>query len=326
MADKRFDNQANGGRSVSAQNLNASVFTGDIGHLHLPPNQSRNLPRTFFHKCDRTDQMNDFKRGLEQHLSRKSKNSPFIVLVYGDEDEEHNMVVDRLHKERLPQLLNSEHSFKVVEWTEPPRPNENPDKYWEDFPVKDFVGRLEDGEKNTSRDKVLKLIRQHPGHLLVKISYHESHFTTLGGESLGRLFDPRHYLGGEQRMERLIKDWLGKLINFWKDWPEIGNGQMAICLVSLIRNSRRLWKIQNTDWLKKWGDDQQNRADHYSPSLLVLTKLQPIIMGDALNWCDTVEDDELKDQIKDVVNEIYKDNKGRPLPMGQLRNLVNKAR
>jgi hypothetical protein len=331
--------EAKGSRSIAAGVSNGPNFSGDIqGNVSIVSEKKREktpqekfadlLGRNrIYHKCDRTDQIEEFKTEFTDYADSRLTR-PLIVLVHGDEDEEHDLVINRICDKELPELLSTypnsvllQHDWKTVS----PKPHWKIKDYWEKFPEIDAPHSRGAQDTAGKRERILATIRQRASHLLVHVSLYETDFKDSGHQSQTGLFGLRRVFGGGPSIEKRITSTLDHLIEFWKEWPEIGNGQMVICLVRIARIPGRSRERPEDDWLKSWAKEHPAASDPLSPSLVVLTKLRPISDGDAKRWCEMVikehEGTDLEflfKQLKIWVSELYQSNNYQPLPMRQL--------
>jgi len=332
MAEEQRDIKAEGVRSVAGGILNAPVLTGDVkGNVYIstsPPGEPAGktgsiVSRKIFHICDRTPQVDDFDTGFELHLNSK-RSRPIIVIVHGDEEEEHDLVLERLSEDCLPKLLKNvnDTAVKPIKWHEPPTPHTSPEHYWKTISKLDhFVSSEIDGSSDV-KARVLARIPQITGNLLVQMSYYKDDFMSGGSSSLVRAFDPRSLFGKNRLLENRIITWLDNLINFWREWPPIEGGKMTICIASLTCNALRPGDAQDRDWLEEWGRKYQERADSSSPSLVVLSRLKPITNGDAKRWCrrlpEIIKDASTVEMISNSVSAIYQSRPDLKVPMREL--------
>lgn len=342
MEKQGQDIRAEGDRSVAARDINAPVHSGDVYKNFIfnlfgksakrvrwePPNKK------FFQTCDRTPQVKEFEYGFKSHVTSKTTR-PMIVLVHGHEEEEHDLILDRLEEDELPKLLKKDLDKPVCRdyLRQIPPPHTEPGGYWESLSGLDFFNSPETEVSSSDEEKVRTLVPSLQGHLLIKATYFTSEFRSAGSRSSFQAANPFGYFRRDRSIEP-ITDWLDKLTRFWREWPEIEGGKMVIFLVSLKNDSGVLLENEKIDRLKEWGKKYQERTDQALPTLLILSGLTPITAGDAKRWCEYLkeinkikkigrEDPERLEEIERRVARIY-DKPDLTLPMRRLIDKIKK--
>jgi hypothetical protein len=302
--DKAWAEVSKGIRDVVQKRLNPST-TRIVGEGRVK--------QCLLHKCDRGDQTTQFNRLVRAHLQSERKHFPMVCLIHGNPEDDHDLITFRLENEYLrSKLLNNPArgvGIKTIDWIERPAASMPQNDFWTnliDHHLDAHLG-IPDGMNNEEERQscIKERLRISPGHLIIRMTYHEREFGNRLASSI----------------ENLMK--------FWEDWPERRNGAATICLLSLIRTSTAPPNTINglasrlVGRLASWNRQHVTAEDvltglSTSDQLAVLERLKPIEQYDAERWCGYYPSPE-KEELKLKVEKLYRAQGSRPVSMQLLR-------
>ncbi len=253
-------------------------------------------------RCNRTAQTDAFEDTLRQHRNAQP-HRPLLYLIHGDESECHDLLLDRLKGEILPEELNC--SITDCLWNNPPHPQSSVNKFWLSL-GKHLLNRRFDPTIE-SHQQIQQELARLGGPLLVRLQWYSDQF-------------------GQAQTNGLAN-----FLQFWESWPPLPEHCLVICTLSLVYAESKaalsrltFWRQSPSDRLKEWVKEL---ADHEQPtpslSLSVLPELEPVAHHEAKRWCHDL-DVTRRDHVMDGVVEFFQRRDNRPIDMRTLAKELKK--
>ena len=250
---------------------------------------SANIPRLLLYLPNRNEHESQIKASLQEF--KHNRNRHLVYIMHGDEDQSHDMFLERMQMQILPQWLTVA-SQEIV--------------------VKNYLIRWLNSYRNTKQLErwLLQQLSEEvdPAH-----RENRSHINRAFARHLGPVMIQSHVM---------TSDWfntspLEAFLHFWNNWPSQPSAYpLILCLSITYQDTSQMgwwWSRQRRKYQQQNGKIKEeletlDRARYRNLHLTILPPLNDVTRGDVENWARRSEVRQLGplDKLLNDIRDLFK--------------------